>query len=263
MRINLKYAIAGVTLLIVILLYTFLKDDVESSIETKSSSSIETFAFSSNDKNINGKVYLPAGFEIDKNLPAIFLIDFTEQHYTIAKDEFEKVIEGVEHIEGFDALVVTLENIADIDAKPEAFDEHYGIFKNMAEYVHGNYTKNMSRTFIGRGSESGIILMSLLLDNGNDATFNNFIATDPGGGYKSALINLLEEEDITKSKTQKKLHFSFSKTNNREKCTKINSLINNLNDPRLQLKFHEYAESDYENTYRISYADGLRYVFNK
>jgi hypothetical protein len=59
---------------------------------------------------------------------------------------------------------------------------------------YNNYTKNTKntkntfRTFIGRGSESGIVLMSLFIINGDDATFDNFIATDPGGGYKTALI---------------------------------------------------------------------------
>jgi hypothetical protein len=40
-------------------------------------------------------------------------------------------------------------------------------------------------------------------------------------------------------------------------------IINELNDPRLQLKFKEYTENNYEDTYRISYADGIRYVFNE
>jgi len=160
-------------------------------------------------------------------------------------------------------LVISLDSIPDIDAKPDAYAKHYGIFKNMAEYVDGNYTENSSRTFIGRGSESGIVLMSLLLEMGEDATFDNFIATDPGGGYKTALIKLLEVEDIPRSKTEKKLHFSFSATNTRDKCTRIYDLITELNDPRLQMTLNEYAENDYEHTYQISFAEGLKYIFNE
>lgn len=224
---------------------------------------IETFTFLSNGEEYKGKIYLPASHEVHKNVPAIFLVDFTEQHYKIATDEFEKVIEGIDQLIDFDAFVISLDSIPDIDAKPEAFAKHYSIFKNMAEYVEINYTENPSKTFIGRGSESGIVLMSLLLDSGNDATFDNFIATDPGGGYKTALIELLQEKDIPKFKTQKRLHFSFSTTNNRDKCTKIYTLINELNDSRLQLKFNEYTESDYEHTYPISYAEGIKFVFNE
>jgi hypothetical protein len=133
----------------------------------------------------------------------------------------------------------------------------------MAAYVDSNYTKNSSRTFIGRGSEAGIVLMALFLDNGDNATFDNFIASDPGGGYKSTLIKLLEEKNIPRLKKQKKLHFSFSTTNNREKCTKINNLITEINDPGLQLKFVEYTESNYQNTYHTSFAEGLKYIFDK
>lgn len=264
MKTRMNYAIGFATFLTVVLIYSFSNiNSIIGTPESATSSRIESFTFLSNGRRTKGKIYLPAVFETNKNLPAIFLIDFSEQHFKVATDEFETVIDGVRQIEGFDALVVSLEQIADIDAKPEAFEEHYEIFKNMAEYVDSNYTKNSSRTFIGRGSESGIVLMSLLLDNGDGATFDNFIATDPGGGYKSALIKMLEEKKITKLKTQKRLHFSFSTTNNREKCIKINSLITDINDPNLQMKFVEYKSNDYENTYHNSFAEGLKYIFDK
>ena len=78
----------------------------------------ETFTFLSNGTATKGKIYLPAAYDTTINLPAIYLIDFTDQHFTIAKDEFEKVVAGVQQIEGFDALVVTLEEHLNIDAKP-------------------------------------------------------------------------------------------------------------------------------------------------
>ena len=61
---------------------------------------------------------------------------------------------------------VTLENIPDVDAEPETFQEHYELFKNMTSYVDGKYTDNSSRTFIGKGSESGIVLMALFHERG-------------------------------------------------------------------------------------------------
>jgi hypothetical protein len=101
------------------------------------SSQIETFTFPSNGKTVQGKIFLPASHKDHKNLPAIFLVDFTEQHFKIATDEFEKAIEGVQRVEGLDVLVVSLEGIPDIDAQPESFHEQYGMFKDMAAYVDG------------------------------------------------------------------------------------------------------------------------------
>ena len=63
------------------------------------SSKIEVFTFTSNGKKMKGKIYLPASYTTSKSLPAIFLIDFTEQHFKLATDEFEKVIDGVQQIE--------------------------------------------------------------------------------------------------------------------------------------------------------------------
>ena len=104
--------------------------------------------------------------------------------FKLATDEFEKVVGGVQQIQGFDALVVTLEEHLDIYSKPEAFQEYYDIFKNMTSYVDGRYTNNTSRTFIGRGSEAG--------------------------SFNSAVIQMVENDDFPKNKKKKRLHFSFS-----------------------------------------------------
>ena len=146
-------------------------------------STTDTFTFSSNGTNTNGKIYVPASFDANKNLPAIYLIDFTEQHFTVAKNEFEKVIEGVEQIEGFDALVVTLEEHLNIDSSPNDFQEYYDLFKNMTAYVDANYTDNTSRTFIARGSEAGLVLMTLFLEDPETSVFQNFIATDSPSSF--------------------------------------------------------------------------------
>lgn len=227
------------------------------------SSKIESFTFSSNGTNIKGKIYLPASFETNKNLPAIYLIDFTEQHFKLATDEFEKVIEGVQKLQGFDALVVSLENIPDIDAEPETFQKQYEVFKNMASYVDNNYTDNTTRTLIGKGSESGIVLMALFIENPENSVFDNFIVTDPSPKYASAIIDLIEKDNFPKNKLNKKLHFSFSTSNDRAKCTNLINLIEEAQYKWLQFESIEYTNSDYENTYPISYATGIKYVFNK
>jgi hypothetical protein len=227
------------------------------------SSRIETFTFSSNETTIRGKIYLPASYETNRNLPAIYLIDFTEQHFKLTTDEFEKVIDGVRLVQGIDAIVVSLENIPDIDAEPDNFQDHYEIYKDMASYVDSNYTNNPSRTFIGKGSESGVVLMALFLENSETSVFDNFIVTDPSPLYTSAIIRIIEKEDFPKNKLKNKLHFSFSTSNDREGCTKLIDLINEGNYPWIQFESIEYKNSNYENTYPISYAEGIKYIFNK
>ena len=231
--------------------------------KTTSSSRIETFTFLSNGTNTKGKIYLPDSFATNKNLPAIYLIDFTEQHFKLAKDEFEKVIAGVQQIEGFDALVVSLENIPDIDAEPETFQDQYEVYKNMASFVDAKYTNNSTRTFIGKGSEGGLVLMALFIENQKTSVFENFIVTDPSPKYASAIIELIEKDHISENQSNKKLHYSFSTSNDRAKCIKLMDLIKDANYPWLQVESIEYTKSNFENTYPISYAAGIKYVFNK
>jgi len=221
----------------------------------------ETFTFLSNGTATKGKIYLPDSYKTNKNLPAIYLIDFKEQHYTVAKDELEKVVAGVEKVEGFEALVVTLKNHLNIDAEPEDFHEYYEIFKDMTSYVDSNYTNNTSRTFIGRGSEAGIVLMTLFLEDSVSSVFENFIVTDPSPYFAATVISMIENNSFPQNKLDKKLHFSFSTSNDQAKCNKLIELLNGAQYPWLQFESIEYWNSDYENTYPISFAAGIEYIF--
>ncbi len=259
---KMRYTIGLLLFLFGIVSLSSYKAYLKKPITHKTSSRIEPFTFSSNGTTSKGKIFLPDSYETNKNLPTIYLIDFTEQHFKRATDEFEKVIDGVNKIQRFDALVVSLENIPDIDAEPETFQDQY-VFKNMASYVDSKYTNNSSRTFIGKGSEAGVVLMALFLEDTETSLFDNFIATDPSPKYASAIINLIAKDNFSKKKLNKKLHFSFSTSNNRTKCTNLINLIKEAKYEWLQVESIEYTNSNYENTYPISYAAGIKYVFNK
>jgi len=181
----------------------------------------------------------------------------------VAKDEFEKVVAGVRQIQGFDALVITLEEHHDIDAEPQAFQEYYDVFKNLASYVDGKYTNNISRTFIGRGSEAGIVLMTLFFESSKASVFESFIVTDPAPSFTSAVIQMIEEDNFPKDKLNRKLHFSFSTSNDYDLCTKLISLLEEAQYPWLKYETVVYTDSNYENTYPVSFAAGLEYIFTE
>ncbi len=236
---------------------------IKNPIEATTLPIVDTFTFCSNGTSTRGKIYVPAAYETNKNLPVVYLIDFTEQHFTVATDEFEKVIEGVQEIEGFEAMVVTLAEHPDIDAQPDAFQEHYDIFRDMSSYVNGKYTNNTSRTFIGRGSESGIVLMALFHENSETSVFDNFITTDPSGLYASAIIEMLEKEDFSKKKLNKKLHFSFSTSNDRAKCTTLINMITEAQYQWLQFESIEYANKTYPEAYPAAFTEGIKFIFDE
>lgn len=108
--------IIGFILLSGIVSLSFGKIDKHKSLKYTQEANIDTFTFSSDGVDINGKIYIPASFSKEKSLPSIYLIDFTEQHFRVATDEFEKVISATEALEDFDAVVVTLEKHLNCDS---------------------------------------------------------------------------------------------------------------------------------------------------
>jgi hypothetical protein len=220
-------------------------------------SRIETFTFASGDTSLNGKIFLPTAYDTNKDLPVVFLTDFTET----AVDEFEQIIDGVQR-QGIDALVVTLESIPRGQALASSYQKHYEIYKDMASYVESNYTSNTSRTFIGRGSAAGVVLMTLFLEDAETALFNNFIATDPSASYAYSIIDMLENEGVSQNQLNKKLHFSFSRSNDRAAVTKLIDLITEAQYPWLDFESREYA-TGWSDTYPSAYADGIEFAFTE
>ncbi|MBT8231576.1 MAG: hypothetical protein HKO66_00095 [Saprospiraceae bacterium] len=220
-----------------------------------------TFTFSSNGMDIKGKIYLPPSHVTNSDLPAIYLIDYKEQHFQIAEDEFDQVIKGVEQINNFDALVITLEEHSDIDANPNGFLSYYQTFKDMTKYVDSIYTSNTNRTFIGRGSEGGIVLLTFLSEDSATSVFDNFIATDSPSQFNNVLSTMIENDVVPENISNKKLHFSFSSSNDADNCNQLINLINSKQYPWLTFKSREYSMDTYENVYTYSFAEGLSFVF--
>ncbi|MGB5667901.1 MAG: hypothetical protein WBM53_13720 [Maribacter sp.] len=220
----------------------------------------ETFTFTSNGISIEAKIFIPSEYDENKNLPAIYLLDFKEQHFQVATDEFDKVIEGVKGVQGLNALVITLAEHMDIDfVIPRDYQEYNDVYKNMAAYVDDNYTSNSSRTFIARGSEASQVLMTLFLEEKETSVFQNFIATDsPSVGLVTAM---LENEDFPQEKENKKLHFSFSSTNDYDLNIKLINTINEQAYPWLEFRSVEYPNLTYENAYPTAFANGIKFVF--
>jgi hypothetical protein len=223
----------------------------------------ETFIFSSNGVDIKGKIFLPDSNMTNTNLPTIYLIDYKEQHFAIATDEFEQVIGGVQQVPGLDALVVTLDAHPDIDSKAILFQDYYKVFRDMTSFVDNKYTDNTSRTFIGRGSEGGVVLLALLLEDPATSVFDNFIVTDSPTDFNAIIITMIENDDIQENMTNKKLHFSFSSDNDHDECTKLISHIEAAQFPWLDFTSREYPDSGYETTYPYSFAAGIKFIFDQ
>lgn len=227
---------------------------------------VETFTFSSGGVPTGAKIYLPASYDRDANLPALFLFDHNEPEgaggtVTAATDEFERVIAAVADVQGLDAVVVTLEEQLDVEG-PQRFDEYYTLFEDLALHVDGEYTDNPSRTFIGRGGAGGIVLQALLASGPGGSVFEKFVVTDPAPEFLGPLAfdGVVDQLPVA-SDRQHRLHLSFSTSSTK---VVLESLIEVIEEAQLSwLEFESvfYSESTYAEAYPNAFADGIRFVF--
>ncbi|MBC2840402.1 hypothetical protein [Robiginitalea sp. SC105] len=268
MKLNLKLLIPGSLLCVTLMACSSNGDDPTDDTITGPTKPViavdkkETFTITSDGVSWEAKIWIPSEYETNKNLPAIYLIDFKEQHHVIATDEFDKVIEGVKAVSGFNALVITLAEHLDVDfVIPKDYQEFNKVFQNIAAYVDAHYTTNTSRTFIGRGSESSMVLMALFIEEQESSIFQNFIATDsPSIVY---FTELLENENFPQIKDNKKLHYSLTSDSEYDLNSDFIAALNEKAYPWLEFEIVEYLNFDYENAYPKVFADGIRYIFEE
>jgi hypothetical protein len=105
--------------------------------------------------------------------------------------------------------------------------------------------------------------MALFVEDAKNSVFDNFIATDPSPEFYFSITSIIANDDFPQNKSNKKLHFSFSTSNDRAKCNKLIDLINEAQYPWLQFESIEYTNSNYENTYPVAYAAGLKFIFGE
>jgi hypothetical protein len=222
---------------------------------------VETFTFFTDGVENEGLIYLPEDYESNSNLPAIYLLDYQEQDFAIATDEFAQLINAVREMPNFDALVVSLKGLPNTDAFPITYKDYSDVIKDMSYHVDSIYTDNASKTLVARGSEGGVVLLTLLNEDPENNVFENYIATDSPTSFNSNIIGLIEGGTIPPTMLNKKLHFSFSSSNNFESC---NELINSFEEAQYPwLTFEsKYYNGLYNGVYPAVFTDGLQFIFD-
>ena len=249
------------TFIMISLLIASCGDDTTDTPPPPAQSSIENFSFISAGNTVEGKIYLPASFEKDDRFVSIFLLDYQEQDHEVALDEFDRIIAIVKSIENLDAVVVTLKDLIDLETDPSMIADQYQLFKDMAGYVDDNYTNNSSRTFIGRGSEGGLIQLALLEEDPSSAIFDNFISTDPSDPFINNMLFKIQNGTVPDYVETKKFHFSYSADANIANCRALEDLINEADFDWLNFSSIYYQDNIFEDAYPDAFNDGLQFVF--
>ncbi len=218
--------------------------------------STETFTFTSNGISMQGKIAIPPDYETDSDIPAIYLIDHCEEIDCV--DEFDDLIKGVQSVNEFKALVITLRDLIDYqDVSPNTDPDHRDLFYDLVNYVDANYSTNNSRTFVGRGKVGRFVLRTLF--DYESPVFQNFIVSDISA--TTYFRDLLEQKDFTEDIGNKKLHYSFTSTRSKELNMEVIDAINAKGFTWLEFEYREYPELVYPNAPPIVFEDGLKFLF--
>ena len=220
---------------------------------------VETFTFTTDGVESEGLIYLPPSYPINTNLTAIYLLDFQEQDFTVVTDEFSQLINVVREQEDFEALVVCLKALNNTDATPQAFQDYAEVISDMSYHVDSNYTNNSSKTVVGRGSEGGVVLLMLLSEDPEANVFDNYIVTDSPSSFNNAVMDSIQNAAIPVNMLNKKLHFSFSSSNNQENCEALISSFNNAAYPWLDFET-VYINGLFTEVYPDAFAAGLDFI---
>jgi len=229
---------------------------------TYTTDQLESFTFVSDGVETEGLIYLPEAYATNDDLPTIYLIDYQESHFTVITDEFAQVINAVREMPNFDALVVTTEAIPNINAVPGSFQEYIDVYIDMASHVVNNYTENTSRTLIARGSEGGVVLLTLLNEDPKANVFENYIATDSPGSFNDAVMNMIQTGEVSENMLNKKLHYSYTSSANQPKQEQLVNSIGGEQYPWLSFTYVAYWSGEFNTAYPQAYAAGLEFVFN-
>jgi hypothetical protein len=253
-----------VGILVIIIAFTSCSKDDEVLVSSIKPSAVivrvDTFTFISGGVDMSGIIHLPNAYDTNSDLPAIYLIDYTEPGYLPVVDEFEQVIDAVDKMPNFDALVVSLELLPNIETSPSNFQESSDVYKDMTSYVDSNYTNNTSRTFIGGGSEAGVVLMTLLNEDPEANVFDNYIATDSPHYFNNVIIDSIQNGNLPVNMQNKKLHFSFTTSNQYDVCIEMINSFEEAQYPWLTFE-SKYYNSTFPTTYPAAFAAGLEFVF--
>lgn len=230
-------------------------------VEVTTTGTVEEFRFLSGGEEMEGKIHLPASYESGAEVPVIFLIDFTDQHFSLVTDEFETLIMKTGESRADGALVVTLKEQQDVDATPGHAPQYFAVFRDLARHVDEHYGPSPSRTFVGRGSEGGLVLLAMLAEESVDPVFDNYLATDSPASFNEQIIAALTEIDPTASRKTTRLHFSFSSSNNRGSCLGLIEAFEGSDIPWLAFSSVEYPDDVYPEVYPKAFATGLSAIF--
>ncbi len=216
------------------------------------------------------KIFLPAAYETDKNLPVIYLTDGLFLFETLKQKSKEiglqAIIAAIGDKEGADRIR---------DYSPDfcggipgnGFENYYNLItKQLVQFVDSNFENDHSaRSLIGYSFGGRFAVAALFMENPEAVIFHGSIAVDPaicGGDSFSGLINELDSLIVSANSAES---FKLFRTRSIEfEPNGFNEYMEarEIDLPWFEFDFMELPNEDHESVVGPSFVAGLKYVYD-
>ncbi len=217
------------------------------------------------------KIYLPATYGTNKNLPIIYILD--------GALNFKYVIDNL----GSNSEVIVV-GIGDFAAKEEwqrrfadlmpgtkcqgqgkHLDFYNFITKNLVPRIDYDYDNDHnSRTFVGHSASGIFMLVSMFLEDSENVVFHNFIASDPNLGCDpDYFAEMLHDNDFSEGAKKFKLYLALSSGGSMTEVRQFSKNIQEKEYTWLTFKYEEFLNSDHMGVVEPSFKSGLKFIFDE
>ena len=212
------------------------------------------------------KYFIPASYEENKKLPAIYVIDGIYM--------FDRVLSYTKNLD-FDAIIVALgdqefgngERQRDFTplgcgGSMDGYDNFNKLLSfDLIDFIENKYEYDTtSRTFIG-WSFGGMFAIHNLINEYPNNKFQNYIAVDASECSKSQWGTLIENIEFTNINKKFNLYMSRGALFLPLNLEWLIALFDAKDHPSLDIQYFEYPNLDHEEIWKPTITEGLKHIY--
>lgn len=220
------------------------------------------------------KIIYPEAMNTNKNLPVIYVLDgylnLPKAQRTLGSNN-SAIIVGIGDMASKQMWQRRWVDLHPTESKCSGssgkhLDFYNFITKQIVPLVEVNEGVNpTSRTLIGHSSAALFTLVSMYMQDTENAMFNNFISSDPELGCDSEyFMNLIDDNDFSNVDKKFKFYLALSMENgNLEAVRRFSDHLQEKESSWLTFKYEEFLDKDHMGVIEPSFRSGFKFVFEE
>lgn len=218
------------------------------------------------------QIFLPKGYETNKNLPIIYILDGTLNFETVVSllgSNRDAIVVGVGDMASNGDWRRRWEDLMPGVKCHNTIGKHLDFYKfitqELVPYIDDNYENDhTSRSLIGHSSAGLFSLVAMFLEDSKDMLFLNFIASDPELGCDPDYFSeMLDTSNLSMGAKKFKLYLALSNDGNIVEVRKFADNIQVKEFAWLSFRYEEFLNDNHMGIVNPSFKLGLKFIFEQ